>query len=100
MEAEKRGAGEILLNSIDRDGSRLGYDLELLSRVVESVKIPVVALGGAGEWSHFAEAFKKTPVDAVAAANVFHYSDQSVYSAKKYLHDKGLPVRPPTLFKI
>lgn len=100
MEAEKRGAGEILLNSVDRDGSRQGYDLELLSRVAGGVKIPVVALGGVGEWWHFAEALEKTPIDAVAAANIFHYSDQSVYFAKKYLYEKGFPVRPPVLFKI
>ncbi|MGD0623532.1 MAG: imidazole glycerol phosphate synthase cyclase subunit [Thermodesulfobacteriota bacterium] len=94
---EQQGAGEILLNSIDRDGMKNGYDLELLKLVSTSVKIPVIACGGAGEWSHLAEAFEKTKVDAVAAANIFHYVDQSVCLAKKYLYDHGYHVRPPDL---
>ena len=99
-EAEERGAGEILLNSIDRDGAKTGYDLELLSQVSESVKIPVVALGGVGEWSHLAEALDKTEVDAVAAANIFNYTDQSVFFAKKYLFEKGYNIRPPELLEV
>ena len=95
---ESMGAGEILLNSIDRDGLQNGYDIELLSKVSSSVRIPVIACGGAGEWSHFAEALDKTGVDAVAAANIFHYMDQSVYLAKKYLYESGHNVRPPFLF--
>jgi cyclase len=98
--AEQFGAGEILLNSIDRDGMRGGYDLELLDNVAEAVKIPVIACGGVGEWSHFAQALELTGVDAVAAANIFHYSDQSVFLAKKYLADHGLNVRNPELLKI
>ena len=97
---EARGAGEILLNSIDRDGSKQGYDIELLKKVSESVKIPVIALGGVGEWEHFSEALNKTNVDAVAAANIFHYMDQSVYLAKKYLYEKGCVVRPPNLLNV
>jgi cyclase len=92
---EERGAGEILLNSVDRDGMKTGYDIELLASVSEGVRIPVIALGGVGEWSHLAEAFEKTKVDAVAAANIFNYMDQSVYLAKKYLHERGFNVRPP-----
>lgn len=99
-EVESRGAGEILINSIDRDGMKTGYDLELLAQVVDAVRIPVIALGGVGEWTHFAEALEQTGVDAVAAANIFHYSDQSVYLARKFLYDKGLPVREPALFEI
>jgi len=98
--AEAQGAGEILLNSIDRDGTKNGYDLELLSAVCEQVKIPVIACGGAGDWSHFGEALEKTRVDAVAAANIFQYVDQSVYLAKKYLYDRGFNVRPPDLLTI
>lgn len=97
---ELMGAGEILLNSIDRDGMRTGYDIQLLNRVCNSVKIPVIASGGVGEWAHFAEALEFTRVDAVAAANIFHYSDQSTFLAKKYLSERGLNVRKPYLFEI
>ena len=95
--AQDHGAGEILLNSIDRDGMRTGYDLALLDRVCEAVRIPVIACGGVGEWSHLAEALQQTRVDAVALANLLHFIDQSVYLAKKYLHAKGCAVRPPDL---
>lgn len=95
--AECFGAGEILLNSIDRDGAKTGYDIPLLKSVCEAVRIPVIALGGVGEWAHFAEALEKTSVDAVAAANIFHYTDQSVYRAKQYLCEKRFPVRSPEL---
>lgn len=94
---ESRGAGEILLNSIDRDGMKNGYDINLIESVADKVNIPVVACGGVGEWSHFAEALEKTSVDAVAASNIFHYSDQSVYYAKKYLYEKKYNVRAPDL---
>jgi imidazole glycerol-phosphate synthase subunit HisF len=99
-EVESRGAGEILINSVDRDGMKTGYDLELLTQVVDAVRIPVIALGGVGDWAHFAQALEQTGVDAVAAANIFHYSDQSVYLARKFLYDRGLPVRQPELFEI
>lgn len=94
---EDCGAGEILLNSVDRDGVKNGYDIELLRSVSDVVSIPIIACGGVGEWSHFAEALDKTGVDAVAAANIFHYIDQSVYLAKQYLFERGYNVRPPVL---
>lgn len=97
---ETCGAGEILLNSIDRDGMKTGYDIELLTQVSEAVKIPVIACGGVGSWEHFAEAFTQTKVDAVAAANIFQYTDQSVYLAKKYLYEHKYNVRPPDLILI
>lgn len=97
---ESQGAGEILLNSIDRDGMKNGYDIKLLADVSSGVKIPVIACGGVGDWSHFAEAFDKTQVDAVAAANIFQYTDQSVYLAKKYLYEHNYNVRPPDLLSI
>ncbi len=97
---EDNGAGEILINSIDRDGTGAGYDLELIKMVADSVKIPVIACGGVSEWFHFAEAFEETKADAVAAANIFHYIDQSVFLAKKYLYDKGHSVRRPDLITI
>jgi cyclase len=97
---ESLGAGEILLNSIDRDGMRNGYEVRLLKEVSEAVKIPIIACGGVSEWVHLAEALEKTRVDAVAAANVFQYIDQSVYLAKKYLYEKNYNVRPPYLLNI
>lgn len=98
--AHAAGAGEILINSIDRDGARGGYDLALVGAVADSVDIPVIACGGVGEWQHFADAFEQTAVDAVAAANIFHHSDQSVYHARKYLYERNLPVRPPHLIRM
>jgi len=97
---EQSGAGEILLNSIDRDGAKVGYDIDLLSEISENIKIPLIACGGVGEWRHFAEALQRTKVDAVAAANIFHYVDQSVFLAKKYLYERDFNVRKPTLIQI
>ena len=97
---ESMGAGEILLNSVDRDGTGIGYDINLLNLVADNVNIPVIACGGVGDWHHFQEAFEKTNVDAVAAANIFHYRDQSVYLAKNYLFENNLPVRKPDLLTI
>jgi imidazole glycerol-phosphate synthase subunit HisF len=97
-EVESRGAGEVLINSIDRDGMKTGYDLETTARVADAVSIPVIACGGVGAWEHLAEGLAQTKADAVAAANIFHYSDQSVYVAKKHLTERGLDVRPPDLF--
>mgnify|MGYP003868289523 FL=1 len=68
--------------------------------MTDSVSIPVIACGGVGDWEHFSEAFNQTSVDAVAAANIFHYRDQSVFLAKKHLFDSGLNVRRPDLIKI
>lgn len=99
-QVEQLGAGEILLNSVDRDGMKNGYDLDLLGQISTDIKIPIIACGGVGEWEHFAQALQQTGVDAVAAANIFHYSDQSVYLAKKYLFEKGLNVRPAELLEI
>jgi len=95
--ASEKGAGEILINSIDRDGLKQGYDLQLINLVADAVMIPVIACGGVGVWEDFAETLEGTKVDAVAAANIFHHYDQSVYLAKKYLIDRGCNVRPPDL---
>ena len=97
---ESLGAGEILLNSIDRDGMKTGYDIELIKGISDVVSIPVIAAGGVGEWSHFGQVLSETKVDAVAAANIFQYSDQSVYLAKKYLYEHNFNVRPPDLLEI
>ena len=100
FEVENMGAGEILMNSVDRDGMKTGYDIDLLHEVSQSVKVPVIALGGVGEMEHFSEALLKTAVDGVAAANFFQYSDQSVYLAREYLYGLGINVRSPELFLI
>lgn len=99
-QAEELGAGELLVNSIDRDGMKNGYDLDVTTRVVERVGIPVIACGGVGNWDHLVEGLEQAGCDAVAAANIFQYSDQSVYLAKKHLTKKGLDVRPPDLFSV
>ena len=77
-----------------------GYDIDLLSMVADAIRIPVIACGGAGDWGHFDEVLKKTNIDAVAAANIFQYKDQSVYLAKKYLYEQGNNVRSPELISL
>lgn len=91
---EAAGAGEILLNSIDRDGAGRGYDLELIQSVAERVRIPVIALGGVGKWEHFVDGLK-AGASAVAAANIFQYTENSIFHAKKFLCDAGLDFRAP-----
>ncbi|GMU21820.1 MAG: imidazole glycerol phosphate synthase subunit HisF [Phycisphaerae bacterium] len=96
-EAQDRGAGEILIQSIDRDGTGQGYDLDLVRSIVEAVRVPVIALGGVGRWEHFAEALAEGGAWAVAAANIFNYTENSVYKAKEYLFSQGANVRAPSL---
>ena len=93
IEAESRGAGEILLTSIDRDGTRAGFDCGLTAAVSAAVSIPVIASGGAGTFEHFAEVFTEGRADAALAASVFHYSEHAVADLKRYLLDRGVPVR-------
>jgi len=92
-EIEQAGAGEILLNSVDRDGSREGYDLELLKRVSSLVNIPVIALGGVGRFEHLADAVLVGGCQAVAAANIFQHLEHSTIAAKAQMQSAGLPVR-------
>jgi imidazole glycerol-phosphate synthase subunit HisF len=99
VEAEKRGAGEILLNSVDRDGTMKGFDLSLIRSVVEAVSIPVIAIGGAGTWEDLAAALSEGCASAVSAANIFHYTEQSVLNAKKQLFSRGFNVRDPKLLE-
>lgn len=87
------GAGEILLTSMDYDGTKSGYDLELTSRVNQAVNIPVIASGGAGELAHFYDVIAKAQADACLAASVFHYQEYSVRQVKEYLAERGIPVR-------
>lgn len=94
LEVEKRGAGEILLTSIDRDGTKQGYDLELNKLIGSKVSIPLIASGGCGEIKHFAQALKgKNSADAALAASVFHYGELSIREVKKYLVRSGVKVR-------
>jgi len=90
---EGLGAGEILLTSIDRDGTMTGYDVEITSRLSESVSIPVIASGGAGNYEHMAEVLREGRVLAVAAASIFHFTEQTPLEAKRYLKEKGFRVR-------
>ena len=92
-EAEDRGAGEILLTSIDRDGTREGFDCELTAAVSDAVSVPVIASGGAGSFDHFTEVFTRGRADAALAASVFHYQDSSVADLKRHLAAGGIPVR-------
>jgi cyclase len=93
VEAESRGAGEILLTSIDRDGTRSGFDCEVTAAVSGAVSIPVIASGGAGTFDHFTEVFKNGRADAALAASVFHYSEHAVADLKRHLLERGVPVR-------
>ena len=97
-EVEARGAGEILLNSVDRDGMKIGYDIDVIAKVSSEAHIPIIALGGAGSYNDFLEALEKTEVDGVAAANIFQHIDQSVFLAKKFLFENGANIRPPMIF--
>jgi imidazole glycerol-phosphate synthase subunit HisF len=93
IEAEARGAGEVLLTSIDRDGTRTGFDCELTAAVSTAVSIPVIASGGAGTFDHFTAVFKEGRADAALAASVFHYSEHAVSELKRHLLHEGVPVR-------
>lgn len=93
-EVEQRGAGELLLTSMDADGTKDGFDLPLLKRVSAAVNIPVIASGGAGRPEHFVEVFQETAVSAALAASVFHYDQFPVPEVKNYCREQGIPVRP------
>lgn len=93
QEAADRGAGEILLTSIDRDGTRSGFDCELTAAVASAVTIPVIASGGAGTFEHFHEVFTAGRADAALAASVFHFAEHAVAELKAFLHARGVPVR-------
>ncbi|MHB8869850.1 MAG: imidazole glycerol phosphate synthase subunit HisF [Thermoleophilia bacterium] len=92
-EVVRRGAGEILLTSMDRDGTKDGYDLELTRAVAEAVQVPVIASGGAGTLDHLAEVFVETGADAVLAASIFHYGEYTIRQAKERMAAAGVPVR-------
>lgn len=92
-EVERLGAGEILLTSMDADGTKNGFDIEFTSAVADSVNIPVIASGGCGKIEHFFDVFSKGKADAALAASVFHYGEMSVSQVKRYLKDKNMEIR-------
>ena len=93
MKADRLGAGEILLTSMDCDGTKAGYDLELTRTIAENVKIPVIASGGAGILDHFYDALTEGKADAALAASLFHYKELEIRQVKEYLRERGVPVR-------
>jgi len=93
IDIEKRNAGEILLNSIDRDGTMKGYDIQLIKQITSVVSIPVIASGGAGKYEHMFHAIRDGNANAVAAASLFHFTEQTPIEAKKYLKEKKINVR-------
>ena len=93
QQAVDLGAGEIVVNSIDADGTKAGYDLALLRAISEAVTVPVVASGGAGTLQHLADAVTQGKADAVLAASIFHYGDYRIAQAKEFLADQGIPMR-------
>ena len=93
MKADKMGAGEILLTSMDCDGTKNGYDIELTRTIAENVSVPVIASGGAGNMEHFYDALTLGKADAVLAASLFHYKEMEIMDLKDYLADRGISVR-------
>jgi cyclase len=90
---EEYGAGEILLTSMNQDGQKTGYDLELTGAISDAVTIPVIASGGVGNLQHIYEGFTKGRADAALAASIFHFKEYTIRQAKEYLRDRGVPVR-------
>ncbi len=93
IKMEERGAGELLITSMDRDGTQLGYDIDLIFNISSKVNIPIIASGGVGNLNHFVDGIKLGNANAVLAASIFHYGKYSIKDAKNYLNKKGLPVR-------
>ena len=90
---EKRGTGELLISSMDRDGTQIGYDIDLMSTISSKVNIPIIASGGVGDLKHLVDGIKLGKASAVLAASIFHYGKYSIKEAKEYLVSKGIPVR-------
>ena len=90
---KKCGAGELLITSMDRDGTQIGYDIDLMNKISSTINIPVIASGGVGNLDHLVDGIKLGKASAVLAASIFHYGKYSVKEAKQYLDSKGIPVR-------
>jgi cyclase len=93
VEAQRRGAGEILLTSMDTDGTKDGYDIPMTKAVSEIVRIPVIASGGAGKLEHLKDVISQASADAVLVASIFHYGEYTVSDVKEYLRSENIPVR-------
>lgn len=96
----ERGAGEIMINSLEHDGNKQGYNLELTRMISDSIDVPVIAFGGAGRWEDFVAAIQEGHADAAAAGNIFHYTEHSTKKAKEFMAQAGIPVRYSTFYKI
>jgi len=94
------GAGEIMVNSVEYDGDKRGYNLDLVRAVAESVEVPVIAFGGVGRWADFVDGVRVGHADAVAAGNIFHYTEHSTKKAKEFMAEAGIPVRYSTFYKV
>ncbi len=99
-ECVELGAGEIMINSLAHDGNKQGYDLELTRMVSDAVGVPVIAFGGAGRWEDFVAGIEQGHADAVAAGNIFHYTEHSTKKAKEFMEKSGIPVRSSTFYKV
>ena len=97
---EEQGAGEVFLNSINFDGNRKGYDIKLIKLVSENINIPIIAMGGVGEWRHLVDGVNKGNAQSVAAGNIFHYSEHSTRKAKEYMINSGIHMRPIYFFHL
>ena len=93
LKALESGAGEIMINSIDNDGSLMGYDLDLIKLVSKKINCPILALGGAGNWQHILTLLSETDISAACTQNIFHFTEESILSAKKFLKDNKIKVR-------
>ena len=94
------GAGELLVNSLENDGDKRGYDLDLLQTLTQTVSVPVIAMGGVGQWQDLVDGIREGGADAVAAANIFHYTEHSTKKAKEFLGDAGVDVRKSHFYKV
>jgi imidazole glycerol-phosphate synthase subunit HisF len=99
-EAVSRGAGELMINSVEHDGDKRGYDLALVRNVAHAVDVPVIAMGGVGEWQHLVDGIRLGDADAVAAGNIFHYTEHSTKKAKEFMSAANINVRNSTFYKI
>ncbi len=93
LEMLSQGAGEIMINNIDNDGSLLGYDIKLIELISSKIKSPILALGGAGNWKHILELFQTTDISAACTQNIFHFTEESILSAKNFLRKSNINVR-------
>ena len=99
-EIARLGAGEVMVNAVEHDGDRRGYDISLVRAVSDAITIPVIAMGGVGEWEHLVDGIRMGHADAVAAGNIFHYTEHSTKKAKEYLDAAGIDVRSSGFYKV